>query len=190
MRLLRENESLVFTLSLPERLLLAHVLLELAGKYRLNPDELDDRTAAAWYSRNGCATAGMSDEDTKEWLEHLHAFRKSTCLQRLEEWAAQLGERGTGPGETGSGERGAGKNSALPEQSTLRIPTEHAAAFVTAINDYRLAAAARHDIGQAEMDAHSPWQLARLPPLRQKAVLEIHFLAWIIEETLRVIETT
>lgn len=184
MRLQRENESLVFILSLPERLLLAHVLRELAGKYRLKPDELDARTAAAWYSRRGCATAGMTDEETKEWLEHLHAFKKSTLLQRLEEWAAQLGERGTGNVERGA------TDSALPDPSTLRIPIDHAASFMTAINDYRLAGAARHDIGQAEMDAHSPWQLARLPPPRQQAVLEIHFLAWIIEETLRVLDTT
>jgi hypothetical protein len=173
MRLKRENESLVFTLSLPERLLLAHALRELAVNYRLKPDELDGRTAAAWYSPRGCASAGMSDEETKEWQEHLHAFKKNTNLQRLEDWAAQLGERVTADSE-------------LSGQSMLRIPTEQAAVFMTVINDYRLAAAARHDIGQAEMDAHSPWQLARLPPLRQKAVLEIHFLAWIIEETLRV----
>src|SRR5436190_10524335 len=95
MRLQRENECLVFILNLPERLLLAHALRELAGKYRLKPDELDARTAGAWYSRRGCATAGMSDEETKEWLEHLHAFKKSTSLQKLEEWAAQLGEHGT-----------------------------------------------------------------------------------------------
>lgn len=187
MRLKRENESLVFTLSLPEHLLLAHTLRELIGKYQLKPQELDAPTATAWYSRRGCAAAGMSDEETKEWLEHLHAFKKSTCLQRLEEWAAQLSAQGSG-GEGEKGRKGAGKitPAPLPEQSTLRIPTDHAAGFVTAINDYRLAAAARHDIGQAEMDAHSPWQLAKLPPLRRKAVLEIHFLAWIIEETLRV----
>ena len=185
MRLQRENESLVFTLSLPERMLLAHVLQELVEKYRLKPDELDARTAAAWYSRRGCATAGMSDEETKEWLEHLHAFKKSACLRRLEEWAAQLGELDVGSVN--------GKDNStslypipLTDPCSLRIQIEHVAAFVTAINDYRLAAAAMHDIGQAEMDAHSPWQLARLSLLRQHAVLEIHFLAWIIEETLRV----
>jgi hypothetical protein len=180
MRLQRENESLVFTLSLPEHLLLANALRELVAKYRLKPDELDARTAAAWYSRRGCATAGMSDEETREWLEHLHALKKSNCLQRLEEWVSQLRECRKGNSEAGAAD---------PEfsgQSMLRIPTDEAAIFMTAINDYRLAAAARHDIGQIEMDAHSPWQLARLPPLRQKALLEIHFLAWIIEETLRV----
>jgi hypothetical protein len=185
MRLKRENESLVFTLNLPERLLLAHALRVLAEKYRLKPDELDAQTAAAWYSRRGCVTAGMSDEETKEWLEHLHAFKKSTCLQRLEEWTAQLDSVDSGSVN--------GNSNSIPltdsSSATLRIPADHAAAFVTAINDYRLAAAARHDIGQGEMDAHSPWQLARLAPLQQKAVMEIHFLAWMIEETLRVTQT-
>lgn len=189
MRLQRENESLVFILSLPERLLLAHVLRELAGKYRLKPDQLDARIAATWYSRRGCATAGMTDEETKEWLEHLHAFKKSTCLQRLEEWAVQLGALDMGSVD---GKDNSTSSCPIPltDRSSLRIPMDHAAGFVTAINDYRLAAAARHDIGQAEMDSHSPWQLAKLPPPRQQAVLEIHFLAWIIEETLRVLDTT
>lgn len=184
MRLKRENDTLVFTLSLPERRILAHVLRELIAKYQLKPHELDARTAAAWYSRRGCDTAGMSAEETKEWLEHLHAFKKGTCLLRLEEWKAQLD----------SGSVNGNDNSTilcpipLTDPHSLRIPTDHATVFVTAINDYRLAAAARHDIGQVEMDAHSPWQLARLPPLRQQAVLEIHFLAWIIEESLRVTE--
>jgi hypothetical protein len=169
MRLQREKDVLVLTLNHPERVLLAQALRELAGMYRLTPDELDPRTAAAWYSCRGCATAGMSDAETKEWLEHLHALRKGTRLLRLEEWTAQLG-------------------NAAKEPSTLRIATEHAPVFMTAINDYRLAAAARHDIGQAEMDAHFPWQLAKLPAPRQHAVLEIHFLAWLIEETLRALD--
>jgi hypothetical protein len=183
MRLQRENESLVFSLSPAERWLLAHVLRELIEKYRLKPDELDAATMAVWYSSRGCASAGMSAEETKEWLEHLHAFKKGASLQRLDEWSAQLGEREPGNAESGK------PGSEASEQSTLRIPTEQAPAFVTAINDYRLAAAARHDIGQPEMDAHSPWQLARLPPPRQQAVLEIHFLAWMIEETLRVTQS-
>lgn len=169
MRAQRENGFLVLTLNHSERLLLVRALRELAAKYRLKPDELDTRTASAWYSSRGCAAAGMSNDETKEWLEHLHAFRKGTRLERIEEWSAQLGDAGKDP-------------------SRLRIATEHAAVFMTSINDHRLAAAARHDIGQEEMDAHFPWQLTRLPPPRQQAVLEIHFLAWIIEEILRVLD--
>lgn len=165
MRLQRENDVLVFKLNLPECLLVANVLRELAEKYRLKPNELDAQTATAWYSIRGCITAEMSEEEISEWLGHLHAF-KSTYLQHLEAWARQLGEIGE-------------------EHSALRIPIDDAAAFVTAINDYRLAAAARHAIGQHEMDIHSQQQLAKLPAARQEALWEIHFLAWMLEETLR-----
>ena len=166
MRLKREKDSLVFNLNSPERFLLTRVLRELIEKYRLKPHEQDASTASAWYSTRGCATAGLSAEETKEWLDNLHVF-KGTNLQRLEEWARQLGESGP---------------------STLRIRTDDAPAFVTAINDYRLATAAGHNIGQPEMDAHMPWQLIKLPANQQQAVLEIHVLAWIIEETLRLLE--
>jgi len=188
-RLKREKDCLVFSLNSSERLLLTHVLLEIIEKYRLKPGELDAATASVWYSTRGCATAGLSAEETKEWLENLHAFKGST-LQRLEEWAAQLSDGRP----TQSAERGAADSafpvplSTLSEKSTLRIKADHAPAFVTAINDYRLAAAARHNIGQPEMDAHMPWQLIKLPSNQQQAVLEIHVLAWIIEKTLRLLE--
>jgi hypothetical protein len=188
-RLKREKDSLVFSLIHPERLLLTRVLRELIELYRLKPDELDAPTASAWYSTRGCATAGLSAEETREWLENLHAFKGAT-LQRLEEWATQLSPRRPGQNE----QRGAADSalpvphSALPDKSTLRIKTDHAPAFLTAINDYRLSVAARHQIGQPEMDTHMPWQLVKLPANQQQAVLEIHVLAWIMEETLRLLE--
>jgi len=188
-RLKREKDSLVFSLTSPERFLLTRALRELIEQYRLKPDELDAPTASAWYSTRGCATAGLSAEETKEWLENLHAFKGAT-LQRLEEWVAQLSARRSAQ----NAERGAADSalpvphSALPDKSTLRIKTDDAPAFVTAINDYRLATAARHNIGQPEMDAHMPWQLIKLPDNQQQAVLEIHVLAWIMEETLRLLE--
>jgi hypothetical protein len=38
------------------------------------------------------------------------------------------------------------------------------------------------------MDIHSPFELLRLPAERQVAMMEIHFLAWILEETLRALD--
>ena len=35
------------------------------------------------------------------------------------------------------------------------------------------------------MSLRTPMELAALPEERQQALLEIHFLAWIVEETLR-----
>jgi hypothetical protein len=169
MRLKRENEAIEFTLNRAESLVLAQALHDLIANYRVKPHELDGATASAWYSRRGCTAAGMTEEETKEWLDNLYAVKQGAGLRRLEGWAGQL-------------------RDVKGERPTLRVSMDDAPAFVTAINDYRLAAAARHEIGQAEMGAHSIWELARLSPGRQKAVLEIHFLAWLIEETLRVIE--
>jgi hypothetical protein len=188
-RLKREKDSLVFSLNSPERFLLIRVLRELIEKYRLKPDELDAPTASAWYSTRGCATAGLSAEETQEWLENLHTF-KSATLQRLEEWATQLSPRR--PRQSAESVVADSAlpvpHSALPEKSSLRIKTDHAPTFVTVINDYRLAIAARQAIGQPEMDAHLPWQLIKLPADQQQAVLEIHVLAWIMEETLRLLD--
>ena len=103
----------------------------------------------------------MSAEETAEWLAALHECKGAT-LGRLEQWADQLS---TG---TAHGHR-------------LRVECADAPAFMTAINDYRLLAAARHDIGQAEMDADGSDPARSLSPERQRALIEIDFLAWLIE---------
>jgi len=168
MRLKRENELLLLTLNLLENRLLLRVFQQLTAHYRLKPGEIDPKIATAWYSTRGCATAKMSEEETGEWLEHLHTL-KSAGLQRLEDWAKQL-------------------SRIQLAQGHLSVRVNDAAAFVTALNDHRLMTAARHSLGQEEMDLHSPLQLVKLPLAQQEALMEIHFLAWIIEETLRALE--
>jgi len=168
MRLRRENDLLLFTLNLLESRLLLRVFRQLGTHYRLKPGELDLKAASAWYSTRGCATAKMSKQETEEWVEHLHAF-KGARLPRLEDWARQLSE-------------------IKRAQAHLRLPMDDASAFLTTLNDYRLLTAARRDIGQKEMDIRSPPQLLKLPPDRQEALMEIHLLAWLIEETLRLLQ--
>jgi hypothetical protein len=168
MRLKRNNDRLLLTLNLFECRLLLRVFEELRVHYRLSPDEIDPKARAAWYSTRGCATAKMSSEETKEWLDHLQVL-KGANLQRLEDWARQLSE-------------------SKPTQPQLHLNLDDASAFLVVINDHRLLAAARHDIGQTEMDLHSPSQLLELPAAKQEALVEIHFLAWLIEETLRALQ--
>ena len=169
MRLKRENDILRFTFKPVEVHLLREVLRQIAESYRLKPDEMDPQTADAWYSKRGCLSAKMSEDETSEWLAHLHAL-KGDQLPRLEAWSRQIRESN-------------------PDQSVvLTVRTDDAPAFMTAINDHRLMAAARHDIGQQEMDIQSPLQLTQLSAERQMAMLEIHFLALILEETLRALQ--
>lgn len=165
MRLKREKETLHFSFNTLESQLLVRVFDQLAGRYSLKPGEIDPKTAAAWYSTRGCAVARLSEQETRDWLDQLHAL-KSANLQRLEKWTNEL------------------KSS----PSRLRVRIDEASAFITSVNDHRLAAAAFHDIGQDQMDIQSPQQLVKLPASQQEALFEIHLLAWIMEETLRAMQ--
>lgn len=167
MRLKRDNDTLLLALNALEARLLHKIFRQLVENYRPAPGELDPKTAAAWYSTRGCVAAKMSEEETREWLGQLHAF-KGARVEKLEDWSRQLASGTSG-------------------DCRVRIAIDDVPTFMASINDHRLLAAARHGIGQHEMDAHWPWQLAKLPAARQEAMLEIHFLAWVLEETLRVI---
>ena len=168
MRLQRDNDTLLLSLNPLEGRLLLRVLRQLADNYRLAPGELDAETAAAWYSTRGCATARMSEEETREWMAHLREF-KGGRLEKIESWAGQVEQAKSG-------------------YSHVRILANDASDFLTAINDHRLFVAAQHGIGQEAMDAHSALQLSKLPSDSQEALFEIHFLAWIIEDLLGAIE--
>ena len=168
MRVRRENDTLAVHLNALEARVFLRVLRLLAEHYRLAPGDLADPAVSAWYSTRGCASAGMSKEETTEWLAHLHAF-KSARIEQIEGWAAQLAAVKAGAAE-------------------LRMPLNDAPTFIAAINDHRLLMAARHHIGQEEMDARSVMQLLKLPSVTQEALMEIHFLAWMMEEALRVLQ--
>jgi Domain of unknown function (DUF2017) len=167
MRLKRENDTLLLSLNAMEARVFLRVLRLLADNYRLAPGDLAEPAASAWYSTRGCASAGMSGEETREWLAHLHAF-KGARLEKIKDWAAQLDETKAGAAQ-------------------VRVSLDDAPTFISAINDHRLLLAARYHIGQEEMDARSMMQVLKLPSATQEALMEIHFLAWIIEETLRVL---
>jgi hypothetical protein len=164
MRLTRENQELLCVLNLLESRLLLRIFRDLLAQYRLKPGEVDPKTASAWYSTRGSKTAGMSEEETREWLEQLHQFRTGQ-LARIDQWIAQLAQP-------------------PPDGCTLRIAVDAADSFLSVLNDHRLRMATCHGIGQAEMDLQSPLALAKLPLAQQNALFEIHVLAWLIEQTL------
>jgi len=170
MRLTRTKSLLRFTCGPLETRLLRNVFTELLAQYRLKPGEVDPNTAAAWYSTRGCQTAGMTAEETQDWLNHLQQL-KGGSVTRLEDWSAQLGR----PGQD-------------PDNSSLHVRLEDADSFITALNDHRLRVASCRQIGQREMDVESPQALAVLPVAQQEALFEIHILAWLIEDTLRALE--
>lgn len=168
MDVMREQGQLAIRLNRFEAPLLRRCLTRLAEHYSLPPAELDDAGAEAWYSTRGCRTAGASPEDTRAWVESLHELKRAN-LGPLADWTAQLAEAG-------------------PKGATLRLPDASLDAFLSAINDYRLLQAACHHVGEAEMELSLDEEADRLAPTLRVALLEIHFLAWLIEELLRAME--
>ncbi|HPA20209.1 MAG TPA: DUF2017 family protein [Verrucomicrobiae bacterium] len=165
MKASRDGDRIVLALGGGEALILRWALVSLVAAYRVPPGQIDPRIAAVWYSRRGCQTAKMSEEDAGEWVRQIHAF-KSENLALIEAWLGQLAKK---PGR----------------RIELVLTVDQAEAFVRVLNDHRLRAAAEHEIGQEEMDIRDPGPMERLGPERQTALVEIHFFAWAIEEILR-----
>ena len=160
MEVQREQGRLAVELNRFEAPLLRRCLTRLAEHYTLPPAELDDAGAEAWYSTRSC-----SPEETRAWVESLHELKRAQ-LTPIHEWITQLAQ-------------------ASPQGATLYLPEGSLDSFLSAINDYRLLQAARHHVGEAEMELHLDRDADELTPALRVALLEIHFLAWLIEELLR-----
>ena len=167
MRVRREQQIFVLRLSPIECQVLRQLLTTMIENYRARPENIDLKARSAWYSTRGCESARMSREDIKEWLEALYGY-KSRIAGRLENW----------------------RNDLVGQQSDYdwRIQMEDAPILLTALNDHRLLLAARHDIGQAEMDLHAVDEFVTLKREQQNALHEIHFLGWIMEVLLRLLD--
>ena len=163
----RQNDRITLSFRLSESRVVHRVLKAIVQNYKISPDELDPKVADAWYSTRGCQTAKMSTEETKEWLEHLYQY-KGANLRLVEKWVKKF----SGP---------------KANQYYLRLKLEEAPALLTVLNDHRLLMAARHGIGQEEMDLNSLSAFSQLQPAQQTALYEIEFLARIIEEILRLL---
>lgn len=161
MKITRQTGHFTLGFKAKERALFLRVLSGILDHYRLAPDDLDPKIRGVWYSTRGCATARLTHEETREWIESLHAF-KGAHVRALEVWRQQLQ-----PGSTTGG--------------TLQVPDDQVSVFLTVLNDHRLLVAAQNDIGEAEMSLRSTPELARLDPARLQALFEIQFLAAIIE---------
>ena len=110
----------------------------------------------------------MSDAESADWIKQLQAVR-SGRLETLQKWLADLRAR-------------------TPGAFTLRVGFEKAETLMTAFNDHRLLLAAQHDIGEGEMDLRTLSALTSLPAEKQSALYEIHFLAYIIEELIHLLQ--
>jgi hypothetical protein len=160
MHAVKRKGRLTLTVQAGERRLLRRVLEAIIRNYKTPPEALPSPVSQVWYSTAGCRSARMSDEQTGEWIESLRAIRQSR-LRLLQRFARQLKSTGKG-------------------NSELRMNTDSAAAFMTALNDHRLFLAARHNLGEAEINWFYLDSAESLTPARRKALFEIGALAFAI----------
>ena len=85
----REGNSIFLGLSYFESHVLRQILTFISETYGKKPSELDPQASAAWYSKRGCESAGMSLEETEDWLKQMHEYRSARrtfieqCVQGL-----------------------------------------------------------------------------------------------------------
>ena len=164
----REKEVVEFIFSTLECKIIERVLEAIIRNYQVPPDELDSNTAEVWYSTRGCKGARMSAAEIADWIKQLQAVR-SGRVEILQKWLADLRAR-------------------PPGAFTLRLDLVKAETLLTALNDHRLLLAAVHDIGEDEMDMRSLSALTQLEEEQQGALYEIHFLAYIMEELIELLQ--
>lgn len=165
MRAGRRNDELVLQFGGLEKELLQQTVAAILKNYRMKPAELDPRTAAVWYSTRGCKSAGMSEEETREWVESLFGF-KSANARLLERCCAQIKE-------------------VEPDKFELAVKLADAASLVTIVNDHRLHLAAVYEIDQTDMDRRAWADDDEEPSPKTSALVQIELLGWLIEVILR-----
>jgi|SRR5688572_8827463 len=165
MRAGRKNDHLVLQFGAVEKELILRTVEAILQNYKLKPGELDPKTAAVWYSTRGCKTAGMSEEETREWIDSLYSFKGANATL-LEQWCSAI-------------------RQVEPGKFELAVKIDQAANLVTILNDHRLHLAATYDIGQEEMDLRSSPEEEQLSPEKQSALVQIELLGWLIEVILR-----
>jgi len=142
-------------------------LRTVSRNYQIQPDDLDAETAAVWYSSRGCETARMTPEETADWRSNLHSIKRAN-LELIQRWIRTLSRKKEGV-------------------CRFRIRLDEAPSFLTVLNDHRLLLAARHQIGQEEMDHRLVDQFNHLTSAQQTALLEMELMGLVMEEVLQVL---
>jgi hypothetical protein len=151
----------VVELAGPESALVRQVLESLGEAYQTAPGELDPMVANLWYGRAGLREAGIRGEEAIHWVEGLHEIRMGR-QQALERWLKSIPKVG--------------------QAGSWNIPGEEVEILVAVLNDHRLRRAGEFDLGEGDLEVRA---MERAKGDKRVALVEIHFLAWMIEMLLQ-----
>lgn len=164
MKALRQDNSILLRFAPTEARMLRRIFSSIIRHYALKPGEVHPSIAAAWYSTRGCASARLDEEQTREWIQNLHHL-KSANVASVRRWRTKIASR--------------------PEDvAQLELTDEDSHILLTVLNDHRLMCAARHEIGEEEMNIRTLTQMEQIRPRRRAALLDILFLGSIMETIL------
>jgi hypothetical protein len=153
----QENGSIVFKLMPIEAELIRKCLNELIHLYHTPPSELNPKIDQVWYQTQNIRKSEVNSEHTEEWKQDLYLY-KGEKTKWLEKWKVEL------------------TSDASP--ITWKIQAEEFDVLLTSLNDYRLLKTAEFDLSEEIMAQ----DIDEIKNAEEKfAVIEIHFLAWIIE---------
>ena len=141
----------------PESALVRQVLEGLQEAYQTAPGELDPMVANLWYGRAGLKEAGIRGEEAVHWIEGLHEVRLGR-QKLLEKWLKALPKLG--------------------HSGDWNISEEDVETLVAALNDHRLRRSAEFDLGEGDLEVRA---MEKAKGDKRVALVEIHFLAWMIE---------
>ena len=141
----------------PESALVRQVLESLHEAYQTAPGELDPMVANLWYGRAGLKEAGIRGEEAIHWIEGLHEVRLGRQAA-LDRWLKSLPKAG--------------------QAGVWIIPEEDVETLVAALNDHRLRRAGEFDLGEGDLEVKA---MEKSRGDKRVALVEIHFLAWMIE---------
>ena len=141
----------------PESALVRQVLEGLQEAYQTAPGELDPMVANLWYGRAGLKEAGIRGEEAVHWIEGLHEVRLGR-QKLLEKWLKALPKLG--------------------HSGVWNISEEDVETLVAALNDHRLRRSAEFDLGEEDLEVRA---MEKAKGDKRVALVEIHFLAWMIE---------
>ena len=113
--------------------------------------------ANLWYGRAGLKEAGIRGEEAVHWIEGLHEVRLGR-QKLLEKWLKALPKLG--------------------HSGVWNISEEDVETLVAALNDHRLRRSAEFDLGEGDLEVRA---MEKAKGDKRVALVEIHFLAWMIE---------
>ncbi|MEM9445086.1 MAG: hypothetical protein AAGA18_07010 [Verrucomicrobiota bacterium] len=145
-----------------EATLLQDIFSRILSNYSIPPDELSDAVQKVWYPKNIQKEDREDSDDLADVIRDDFQIYRSENSLKLKSWISLL--------------------RADQQIITWRVEDGEIDRVLTILNDHRLYRAAELGVGQDEMDR----DLEEIEDDQLRGgILEIHFLAWLIELVLR-----